>query len=85
MSASANPTLPRRSFLGWTAALAGCALLTRPALAMPGEQWHTWLEVVTDVIMYEYAMPEDKAREMALRIQGEPVPMLPLRVNLVAF
>ena len=23
----------RRSFLGWTAALAGCALLTRPALA----------------------------------------------------
>jgi hypothetical protein len=30
-----TPTLPRRSFLGWTAALAGCALLTRPALAVP--------------------------------------------------
>ena len=29
-----TPTLPRRSFLGWTAALAGCALLTRPALAV---------------------------------------------------
>lgn len=30
MSASVN--LPRRSFLGWTAAIAGCALLTRPAV-----------------------------------------------------
>lgn len=30
-----TPTLPRRSFLGWTAAIAGCALLTRPALAVP--------------------------------------------------
>ena len=36
----------RRSFLGWTAALAGCALLTRPALAVPTYDmhrrgWHT--------------------------------------------
>ncbi len=70
-------TLPRRSFLGWTAAIAGCALLTRPALAVPTWDvrrcgWYMGGRFVpydmVDAIAYDYAMPEAKAREMALRM-----------------
>ena len=65
-----TPTLPRRSFLGWTAALAGCALLTRPALAVPpvaldwtseSEMLPTWplspFVIITDVDGGETRMP----------------------------
>ena len=78
-----TPTLPRRSFLGWTAALAGCALLTRPALAVP-PPWildvhkHKWVLWVRDPVTGLYERCPD--RIACYEIRG-----IPLGADSVAF